>query len=144
MSGEGSVANWSRGARTVNISECEIDRRKTLTNRDIKRLGVENFEKLIGECVEGTDDVVKVGGFRTVSVIPITLDLECFSVILLEYTPLSSFEETLGERKMVVKGLEADGGENTCLRSCSMMDASMDASVWHSVPPLDIVSRMYA
>ena len=88
----------------INISECEIDRRKTLTNRDIKRLGVENFEKLIGECVEGTDDVVKVGGFGTVSVIPITLDLECFSVILLKYTPVTSFEEAVEEERWWSKG----------------------------------------
>ena len=54
-----------------------------------------------------------------------------------------SFGEAFGERKMVAKGQEAEVGENTCLRSCSMMDASMDASVWDSVPPLDIVSRMY-
>lgn len=143
MRGEGRVANWSRGARTVNISEREIDRGKTLTNRDIKGLGVENFEKLIGECVEGTDDVVKVGGLGTVFVIPITLDLECFSVILLEYIPLS-FLEAFGGRKMAVKELEAEGGGNTCLRSCSTMDAPMDASVWDSVRPLDIVNRMYA
>ena len=45
---------------------------------------------------------------------------------------------------MVVKGLKAEGGEKTCLRSCSTMDASMDASVWDSVLPLDIVNRKYA
>lgn len=87
MSGEGRVANWSRGARTINTSECEIYRCKTLTNRHIERLGVKNFEKLIGECVKGADDVVKARDFGMVSVIPITLDLECFSVILLEHTP---------------------------------------------------------
>lgn len=45
---------------------------------------------------------------------------------------------------MVVVGLKVGTGENTCLRSCSIMDASMDASVWDSVPPLDVVNWMYA
>lgn len=130
MRREVRVTNWSRGARTIDIGEREIDHRKTLTNRDIKRLGVENLEKFICECVEGSDDIVKVGGFGTVSVIPIALDLEYLSVILLIYTPLTSF-------------MEAEGGKNTCLRTCSTMDASMDASVWDPVP-LDIVNRMSA
>lgn len=104
LKGEGRVANWSRGARTVDISECKIDRRKALTNRDIKRLGIENFEKVIGECVKGTDDVVEVGCIGTVSVIPITLDLERFSVILSEILLFSFFEEAMGERNMAVKG----------------------------------------
>lgn len=54
--------------------------------------------------MKGMDDIVKVGRFGTVSVIPITFDLKCFSVISLEYTPLSPLGKRLEKERWWPKG----------------------------------------